>query len=282
MRSHENASRKGMRGLAAVLVGMLALLGATAGQAQPAAAAGQAPQAAPAQTPELTSVEEILKRVDAQLTFETRSANAKMVIVTPGENREKELRLFARGQQDSFVVFQKPDRDKGTRFLKLGGQLWTYFPRTEKTVKLSGHMLRQPVMGSDLSYEDMTENKKLLDSYSGQLKPAEKLDGEDVYVVHLKAKQKGVAYPEIIQWISKRTLLPIKEERFANTGRLLKVTRLADIEKIGERYYPRRFIIEDKLKKGTRTELVLSDIKFGADVPQGIFDVRNLERTSTF
>jgi outer membrane lipoprotein-sorting protein len=268
-----------MRGLAAALVGLVGLLGATAGQAQQA---GKAPQAAAAPPRELTSVAEILNQVDSQLTFDSRSANAKMIIVTRGEMREKELRLFARGQEDSFVVFLKPDRDKGTRFLKLGGQLWTYFPRTEKTVKLSGHMLRQPVMGSDMSYEDMTENKKLLDIYNGELKPSEKLDGEDVYVVVLKAKKKEVAYPQITQWISKRTLLPIKEERFANTGRLLKVTRLADIEKIGDRYYPKRFIIEDKLKQGTRTEMVLSDIKFGADVPQGIFEVRNLERTTNF
>ncbi|MDC0708557.1 outer membrane lipoprotein-sorting protein [Stigmatella sp. ncwal1] len=227
-------------------------------------------------------MKEILARVDAQLTFDTRAAVAKMIIVSPDETREKELKLFARGQQDSFIIFLKPDRDKGTRFLKLGGQLWTYFPRTEKTVKLSGHMLRQSVMGSDLSYEDMTENKTLLDNYDGELLPQETLDGESVYVVHLKAKNKGVSYAEIKQWISKTSLLPVKEERYATTGKLLKQLRLADIEKIGERFYPKRFIMEDKLKQGTRTELVLSDIKFGADVPTGIFDVRNLERTSNF
>jgi hypothetical protein len=39
--------------------------------------------------------------------------------------------------------------------LRLENQLWIYSPSTDRNIQNSGHMLRQSVMGSDLSYEDM-------------------------------------------------------------------------------------------------------------------------------
>ncbi len=231
---------------------------------------------------ELTSVEEILKRVDQHMTFDSRSTSAKMIIVSPDETREKELRIFSRGEHDSFMVFQKPLRDKGTKFLKLEAQLWTYFPKTEKTVKISGHMLRQSMMGSDFSYEDMTENRRLLDMYNASLLPAENVNGDPCYVIQLKEKVKGLSYPERKQWVSKKSFIPLREERYAKTGRLLKVVSLDQIQQFGGRYYPTRFVVEDKLKIGTRTELLMQDLKFGVDVPQDVFNIRNLEREVTF
>jgi hypothetical protein len=35
--------------------------------------------------------------------------------------------------------------------LKLGDQLWTFSPSTDRTIQIAGHMLRQSVMGSDMS-----------------------------------------------------------------------------------------------------------------------------------
>jgi outer membrane lipoprotein-sorting protein len=281
--SRSLATRLGRALLCMLLVG---LAGHAFGQTAPATTKKPAATKAPAppkpaeeKAPvELKSAAEILQRVDEQMTFDTRSMMAKMIIVTPEETREKEMKIFARGEEDSFIAFLKPARDKGTKILKLQQQLWTYFPRGEKTVKISGHMLRQSMMGSDLSYEDLTENKKLLELYNVTLIGSEKVDGEDSYVLELTEKKKGTSYPKIKQWVSKRHLVPVREERYANTGRLLKVMRMTDIRQHEGRYYPTRIIVEDKLKKGTRTELVLDQLKFGAQVPQEAFEIRNLDR----
>ena len=125
------------------------------------------------------TVAEILTRVDAQMTFETRQASARMLIVTPEETREKAFRSFARGQEDALLFFDEPARDKGTKFLRLGGELWIYFPRSEKTVKIAGHLLRQSMLGSDFSYEDMTENRRLLDDYDGEMRSDPTVPGAD-------------------------------------------------------------------------------------------------------
>ncbi len=229
-----------------------------------------------------STVEEILDRMDRQMTFDSRSSVSRMLIITPEETREKEFRSFARGQQDAFMVFDKPRRDAGTKFLKLGGNLWIYFPRTEKTVKISGHLLRQSMLGSDFSYEDMTENRKMLDDYDGELLEEEEVEGELCYVIHLKEKERGMSYPERRYWISKETLLPVREERYAKSGKLLKVARFVDVEIFEDRNFPTRIIMEDKLKEGSRTEIILGELKFRIPEPEGIFDRRNLRREIRF
>ena len=53
--------------------------------------------------------------------------------------------------------------------LKLDKRLWIYSPSTDRTIQLSGHLLRQSVMGSDLSYEDMMEERKLSEVYTAEI-----------------------------------------------------------------------------------------------------------------
>lgn len=233
-------------------------------------------------TVEPATVEDVIQRMDTQMTFESRSSVARMLIITPDETREKKFRSFARGEQDSLLVFEKPAREKGTKFLKIAGQLWIYFPRTEKTVKVAGHLLRQSMLGSDFSYEDMTENRSVLDDYDGTLQESEEVNGEPCFVIHLKEKARGMSYPERRYWISKKTYLPMREERYAKNGRLLKVATFTDVRKFGESYYPARFIMEDTLKEGSRTEIILDELNFSIPEPEGVFDKRNLRRDIRF
>lgn len=231
---------------------------------------------------EPATVEEILERMDRQMTFDTRSSVARMLIITPEETREKRFRSFARGQEDAFIVFEEPRRDAGTKFLKIEGNLWIYFPRTEKTVKISGHLLRQSMLGSDFSYEDMTENRRMLEDYDGTLEPEQEIDGEPCFVIHLVEKERGMSYPERRYWISKRTWLPVREERYARGGRLLKVARFEDVEQFEDRRFPTRIVMEDRLKESSRTEIVLDELEFRIPEPEGIFDRRNLRREIQF
>ncbi|MCK7490029.1 MAG: outer membrane lipoprotein-sorting protein [Anaerotruncus sp.] len=61
--------------------------------------------------------------------------------------------------------------------LKLEDQLWTYTPASDRTILISGHMLRQSVMGSDLSYEDMMEDPRLASLYAATVAGEETLRG---------------------------------------------------------------------------------------------------------
>ena len=62
-------------------------------------------------------------------------------------------------------------------------------------------MLRQSVMGSDMSYNDMMEDRPLEELYEATLEGSVLIDGRDHWIMHLEAKVKGLSYPKRRAWI---------------------------------------------------------------------------------
>jgi hypothetical protein len=75
------------------------------------------------------------------------------------------MKAWARDNADSFIEFLNPE-DKGTKYLKKGGRLYVYSPDNEGVMLISGHMLKESMMGSDMSYEDAVNNEPLSSRYA--------------------------------------------------------------------------------------------------------------------
>ena len=102
--------------------------------------------------------------MDKNSVFEKMEYNGKMTIKKKKKVRTKSMHIYAEGEEKSLIEFTNPE-DDGTRYLRLTGELWMYFPDAEEIIKISGHMLRESMMGSDFSYEDMVDNEALLEKY---------------------------------------------------------------------------------------------------------------------
>ena len=140
-------------------------------------------------------------------------------------------------------------------------------------------MLRQSIMGSDMSYNDVMEDKPLEQLYTAILEGEEIINDRKCYVLFLESKSEGISYPNRREWVDAEYFLPVKEELYAKSGKLLKSTSMDGIKKIGERWFPTRFIFKDELKKNSRgTEWIITDIQFDQDIPDVIFSKSNLRK----
>jgi outer membrane lipoprotein-sorting protein len=222
--------------------------------------------------------EDIIKRVDDNTVVESISYTATMVISYGGKVREKTFEGFAQGEERGYVEFTSPARDKGTRFLKLGDEMWIYLPTVEKATKIAGHMLRQSMMGSDFSYDDMIENEKLLDLYEVELIGVDSVDARAAYKLQLTAKVDEVNYFYRTVWVDEEYFIPVKTELYAKSGKLMKEFKVNGFQRIGDYNYPTKIIMENKLRKDTYTELYLENIMLDADVPDRVFTKAYLER----
>ena len=115
------------------------------------------------------SAREIIEKVDKNMSAETRIFTSKMVIHNKRNTRTIESKSWSMGEKKSYTEYLAPPREQGTKMLKLEDQLWIFSPSTDRIIQISGHMLRQSVMGSDLSYEDMMEDQHLLNHYTGEI-----------------------------------------------------------------------------------------------------------------
>ena len=215
---------------------------------------------------------DIMKAIDKNLNADSRVITSKMVIKGRRNSRTIESKNWIVGTELAFTEYLSPPREAGTKMLKIGEKLYTYSPQTDRVIQISGHMLRQSVMGSDMSYNDIMEDRPIEQLYNATLEGSIKIDDRDHYIIALDAKVKGLSYPKRRSWVDKEYLLPTKEELYAKSGKLLKTASLHDIKKIDGRWFPSKFIYKDELKRNSRgTEWIINDIQFNKNIPDSRF-----------
>ena len=215
--------------------------------------------------------EDVLKKLDKNINSDSKIIQSKMIIHGRRGSRTVEAKSWIQGSKKSFSEYLAPAREKGTKMLKLDDQLWTYSPSTDRIIKISGHMLRQSVMGSDLSYEDMMEDPVLHNVYTAIIIGEQNVINRPCWLLELKAKKKGVAYFSRKLWVDKDRFLPLKEELFAKSGKLLKKVEIKEVAKMNQRWIAKRVIFKDELKKGKGTEFVIVSIEHDKKIPAYIF-----------
>jgi outer membrane lipoprotein-sorting protein len=221
------------------------------------------------------SGKEILNRIDANMSADTRYVKSKMVIHGPRSSRTVESETWAEGKS-AFTEYLAPAREQGTKMLKLEDKLWIYSPSTDRTIQISGHMLRQSVMGSDLSYEDMMDDRKMSDVYEAVVTGSEVIGDTDCWVVEMTAITEDVAYQMRKLWVDKARFIPLKEELYAKSGKMLKMTELSNITQHGSRWYPGKITFKDMLKQGAGTEFIVDEIKFNVEIPEYMLNKASL------
>jgi len=222
--------------------------------------------------------EAVLRRVDANIGSDSKATLATMVIHGRRGSREVGMRSWIQGMERSFTDYLSPARERGTRMLKLGDLLWTYSPATDRTLQISGHLLRNAVLGSDLSYEDLMEDPRLLNLYTATVTGSETVDGRACWVLDLRARDPGVAYPSRRIHVDQERAVVLREQRFAKSGRLLKTTEVREVAVMGGRWVPTRMVFRDANRDGGGTEFVVHRIAFDVRIPESLFSKAALRR----
>jgi outer membrane lipoprotein-sorting protein len=224
------------------------------------------------------SAADLLAAIDENLTFDTRYTKATMTVETPRRTRSYTLETWGRGVDEAATSFLAPPREAGTRMLKKGGEIWIWMPSIEKVQKLSGHMLRQGMMGSDISYEDMLEFTDWLSVYDATVTGQVPCGNSTCWAMELTAKTESISYPRRVIQVHLEKKIPVRQEPYALSGTLLKVWTMEDLKQFGTRWYPMTMRIEDKLQPGSRTTLSFEDLRFTVELEEEIFSRRWLER----
>jgi outer membrane lipoprotein-sorting protein len=227
---------------------------------------------------DLPSADDLLRSMDQNLQYETRTSVTRMEVVDSRRTRSYTMQSYARGASDGAMEYLAPEREKGTKMLKLGDELWLYMPRAERVQKISGHMMRQGMMGSDMSYEDMMASATFAEMYTAEVTGEAELDGRACWTLLAVARDDSVTYPKRQFWIDQEWLIPTRQELYALSGMLLKTWTMSEPVLVEGQWVPMRMVITDELKAGSKTVLVIESLEVGVALEDEVFSKRWLER----
>lgn len=223
--------------------------------------------------------EDILNKVDDNEVFKTIKYSGVMTI-KKGRRKRPRVKTFnatALGKNKAYIEFTNPG-DRGTKYLKLGDELWIKGAYAERPDKISGHKLRDSMMGSDYSYEDSMDNEKLIDKYKAKLLGTEKVRNRDCYKLKLTAKVKKITYARLMIWVDKKRFVALKVRYYALSGMLLKEMTIQKVKKIKDRFFPMEIKMVNKQRKGSYTIFEMKSIVLDEPVNKSIFSKKQLEK----
>jgi len=220
----------------------------------------------------------LLEAVDDNLWSNTKYIEGRLIINNGRLERILEMVSWMEGVERSYSFYKAPPREKGTKMLKIGSKLWMYTPRTDRKILIAGHLLRQSMMGSDLSYEDMMEDKKLSYTYRASLERVEKFGGVSCGILRLEALDKATTYQKRKLWVDPKRKVILRQELYAKSGMLIKDVEFLGYRPVGSRLFPEKMVFRDLLKQNTQTIYVFDVIKFDIKIPTKYFSQSILKR----
>jgi negative regulator of sigma E activity len=123
------------------------------------------------------------------------------------------------------------------------------------------------------------EDRKLTEIYNSSIIGEETIDGRETWVLKLTAKREGLAYESRKLWIDTERYIPLKEELYAKSGKLLKQSKMSDIEQTDGRWFPKTVFYKDMLKQNSGgTEFKITYIQFNIDIPDYLFSKAALKQ----
>jgi outer membrane lipoprotein-sorting protein len=224
------------------------------------------------------TADEIIKMVDRNQVFDTQKTTAVMIVDRDGKKMTKKMIMYGmKAGNKFFVEFTNPE-DKGVKYLKLDNELWIYLPDADDIMKISGHMLRQGMMGSDISYEDMMRDEDYQSKYKSTIIGETNVDGMKCYDIELIAKVEDVTYFKERILVDEERMVAVERDLYAKSGRLLKKFAQSEIQSFKGRYYPTKITIRDMKRENSVTTVELSNLEFDIPISKGVFTRQNLKK----
>ena len=221
------------------------------------------------------TAEEIVEAVERNEINQEERIDGSMIITDRFGPRVKTFVSYASGADKMLLEFTNPE-ERGQKILRLDDEIYLYFPEAEEVIHLQGSALKESLMGSDFSYEDLTGEGNLLDLYKVTLVGEEMIDGRKHYHLELKARKRGLAYSKQEVWVDAEYWVMTRANAYSLSGRLLKEMELGDIRKVAGKYVPHYVIMRDAMKRNSSTEIRIEALDLEAELPPDVFSLEEL------
>jgi outer membrane lipoprotein-sorting protein len=217
---------------------------------------------------------EVIDEMEQLYRGDSSDATMTMQVQTPNYNRTLTLTAQSFGKDYGFYRIQAPKKDRGIATLKRDEEMWNYFPKINKVIKVPPSMMMGSWMGSDFTNDDLVKETQLIDAYSLAL-----IETEDQYKVTLTPKEQTVTVWGRIEYtISKDPLLPLSQAFFDEDGEKIRELTFHEPKEYNGKLMPSILEMRPLNKEGHLTRIMYDDIKFNVpEITKDTFSLRNLK-----
>ena len=212
--------------------------------------------------------------IKAQATIREKDGNSRVVRFS-AQSRYHDGTLTK-----SFVRFLAPPDLNGIKFLQIqkrdtDDERYIYLPEFKRIRRVSGKLRAGAFMTTDFSFADL--DRRELRFAEATTLPDEKVGEVPCYRLSVKPKNDDAQYSRLELWARKDNHRVLKSLMYDLKGAHTKTLTVDESKQIQGRWFITRARMENHTGQRTTT-LVLEQIVPRKDIPDDIFNSRNLER----
>ena len=228
-----------------------------------------------ATAPSSERARDLIREAEQLYRGDSSRATLTMRVETPNYQRTMTMESISQGTKKAFIRLLSPKKDRGIATLKQDKEMWNYFPKINKVIKVPPSMMMGSWMGSDFTNDDLVKETQLVDDYNLQL-----TEDDTNYVVSLTPKEETVTlWGKIEYTIAKDTLVPVTQVFFDDDGTKIRVMTFREPKQFGQLYLPSVMEMVPLDKAGHKTVVVYDELELNAkDVTDDLFTLRNLKK----
>jgi outer membrane lipoprotein-sorting protein len=205
-------------------------------------------------------------------------ATARLIVTKPRRTQTMQLKMWTRGQDKALILIEAPAREEGIATLRVGDNLWNYFPRIHRTIRIPPSMMQSAWMGSNFTNDDLVRESKYSTDYFHEL--VGRAEDPNGWMVRFTAKPETVGlWQRFDLVVSLDGTIPIQAKYYDRKGRHARTMYWSDVKVFDGRRLPAHMTLIPEGEPGQKTELIYLDIDFNVQVPERTFSLSELERT---
>lgn len=222
---------------------------------------------------------EILEFVDDLWRSGSSHGIIEMRVKTRNYTRVLEMESWSKGREKSLVRILNPLKERGTVSLKSVNNLYTYLPKTDRTIRLTSSMMLGSWMGSHFTNDDLVKESRLAEDYDARVVFEGERDGIPLIELELIPRPEApVVWGKIVITVQAENYLPLKTLYYEEDGRLARALTFSEITELGGRKLPRVLRMVPADKPDEFTEIVYEEIRFEVDLADDFFSLGQLRR----
>ncbi|NTV15687.1 MAG: outer membrane lipoprotein-sorting protein [Desulfobulbaceae bacterium] len=222
---------------------------------------------------------QILAEIDDLWRADSSFGTMSMQVVTAHYTRTVTMDCWTSGKDKSLVRIVEPLKEKGTATLKSGNAIYTYLPKTDRTIRLTSSMMLGSWMGSHFTNDDLVKESRLADDYAPEILFEGEREGRRIIEFALTPKPEApVVWGQIVITVLAEGYLPLFSRYYDEDRKLVRTVTFSEIRELGGRRLPAVMHVVPTDKPEEYTELVYEKLTFSRTFPEGLFSLQELRR----
>ncbi|MBN1628065.1 MAG: outer membrane lipoprotein-sorting protein [Deltaproteobacteria bacterium] len=229
--------------------------------------------------PSVARAKKILREVDDMWRGTSSHSVLTMQVKTVHYTRDMRMEGWSLGKDMTLVRILSPLKDKGLSTLKSGNDIYSYLPKTDRTIKLSSHMMMSSWMGSHFTNDDLVKESRMEEDYDPTISYEGIRDGQEVIEFTLIPKPDApVVWGKIVATVLADGYMPVKYLYYDEDMLISRTMTFSRFEMLGERIRPKVMRVVPSDKPEEYTELVYEELELDIDLDEDFFSISSLKR----